>query len=313
MPHPRGQGLPAGRAPVKRRLTHTVTADQAGRRVDAVLRESLHLTGSVIRRIKWLPDGILLDGKKTFPNVLVSPGQVVDAAVDDPGREPLILAAPGPLDVVYEDDHLVVVNKQAGVLVHPVVPDQTDTLGNFLLWHYQSTGQAGALFHPVHRLDRGTTGLLVVAKHPSAQTMLKNQLHTPEFQRTYLALTVGCPHPPEGTVDAPIGRLQGSPIAHRVTPEGQRAVTHYAVVDAFQDLALVRLTLETGRTHQIRVHMAHLGYPLLGDFLYGAEDKDTIDRPALHSHTLSFRHPVTEEHMTFTQPLPEDMARLCGL
>ncbi len=295
---------------MERRLTHTVTPEQEGRRVDAVLRESLHLTGSVIRRIKWLPDGILLDGEKTFPNVLVKPGQVLDVAVDDPSRENIILAAPGPLDIVYEDDHLVVVNKQAGVLVHPVVPEQTDTLGNFLLWHYRSTGRTGTLFHPVHRLDRGTTGLLVVAKHPSAQTGLKNQLHTPDFRRTYLALTVGCPDPRSGTVDAPIGKAPDSPIAHQVTPEGQRAVTHYEVIQTFQDLALVRLVLETGRTHQIRVHMAHLGHPLLGDFLYGTEVKEVIDRPALHSHALSFRHPVTDERLSFTQPLPEDMAGL---
>ena len=158
---------------MSRRLTHIVTQDEDGVRVDAVLRHALGLTGSVIRRIKWLDDGILLDGQKTFPNVLVAAGQVLDVAVDDPQRKPNILPAPGPLDVVFEDDHLVVVNKQAGILVHPVVPEQTDTLGNFLLWHYQVTGQRDTLFHPVHRLDRGTTGLLAVAKHPSAQTALK--------------------------------------------------------------------------------------------------------------------------------------------
>ena len=178
---------------MSRRLTHIVTQDEDGVRVDAVLRHALGLTGSVIRRIKWLDDGILLDGQKTFPNVLVAAGQVLDVAVDDPQRKPNILPAPGPLDVVFEDDHLVVVNKQAGILVHPVVPEQTDTLGNFLLWHYQVTGQRDTLFHPVHRLDRGTTGLLAVAKHPSAQTALKNQLHTEDFRREYLAITVGTP------------------------------------------------------------------------------------------------------------------------
>lgn len=155
------------------RLRHTVTPAQAGLRVDTVLRETFHLTGSVIRRIKWLEDGILLDGKKTFVNVAVTPGQVLDVVVDDPSRESNILPAPGELNIAFEDEHLVVLDKQAGVLVHPVVPGQTDTLGNFLLWHYAQTGQAGTLFHPVHRLDRGTTGLMVVAKHPSAQTALK--------------------------------------------------------------------------------------------------------------------------------------------
>ncbi len=295
---------------MSRRLTHIVTQDEDGVRVDAVLRHALGLTGSVIRRIKWLDDGILLDGQKTFPNVLVAAGQVLDVAVDDPQRKPNILPAPGPLDVVFEDDHLVVVNKQAGILVHPVVPEQTDTLGNFLLWHYQVTGQRDTLFHPVHRLDRGTTGLLAVAKHPSAQTALKNQLHTEDFRREYLAITVGTPSPLAGTVNAPIAHAPDSPIAHRVDPNGLRAVTHYKTLRA-GPLSLVSLLLETGRTHQIRVHLAHIGCPIFGDFLYGTEDP-RISRPALHSHALTLRHPVTHAVTTFTQPLPEDMKVLLG-
>ena len=294
---------------MERRLRHIVTADQEGQRVDHVLREVFGLTGSVIRRIKWLDDGILLDGQKTFVNVLVTPGQVLDVAVDDPGREANILPAPGELDIVFEDEHLLILNKQAGVLVHPVVPEQTDTLGNFLLWYYNHSGQEGTLFHPVHRLDRGTTGLMAVAKHPSAQTALKNQLHTPDFRRTYLALTVGAPEPQNGTVDAPIQKDPNSAIAHRVHPEGLPARTHYETLSVHGDYALLRLVLDTGRTHQIRVHMAHIGHPLLGDFLYGAEDKDLIARPALHSYQLSFLHPVTGQRLGFTQPLPEDMAR----
>lgn len=292
------------------RLCHIITPAQAGMRVDAVLKETFHLTGSVIRRIKWLDDGILLDGKKAFVNITVSPGQVLNVVVDDPARQANILPAPGPLDIVFEDEHLVVLNKQAGTLVHPVVPGQTDTLGNFLLWHYQTSGQGGTLFHPVHRLDRGTTGLMVVAKHPSAQTALKEQLHTPDFRRTYLALTVGAPQPQTGTVDAPIQKDPASAIAHRVHPGGLAARTHYQVLSLHGPYALVRLVLDTGRTHQIRVHMAHIGHPLAGDFLYGAEDKDLIARPALHSHQLSFLHPMTGARLDFTQALPPDMARL---
>lgn len=293
---------------MSRRLTHIVTSEEDGTRVDTVLRRALGLTGSVIRRVKWLPDGILLDGQKTFPNVLVSAGQLLDVAVDDPQRKSNILPAPGALGIVFEDDHLVVLNKQAGVLVHPVVPEQTDTLGNFLLWHYQATGQAGALFHPVHRLDRGTTGLLVAAKHPSAQTVLKEQLHTDAFRREYLALTAGVPDPLDGVIDAPIAHAPDSPIAHRVDPMGLRAVTHYQTLRA-GELSLVALRLDTGRTHQIRVHLAHIGCPVFGDFLYGAEDA-RISRPALHSHKLSFRHPISGELLTFVQELPPDMAAL---
>lgn len=294
---------------MSRRLTYIVKPEEDGIRVDTVLRHALGLTGSVIRRVKWLEDGILLDGEKTFPNVLVRAGQTLDVAVDDPQRRSQILPSPGPLDILYEDDHLLVLNKQAGVLVHPIVPDQTDTLGNFLLWHYQTTGQTETLFHPVHRLDRGTTGLLVVAKHPSAQTALKNQLHTDDFRREYLAVTVGTPQPLEGVIDAPIAHAPDSPIAHRVDPDGLRAVTHYRTLRP-GPLSLVELCLDTGRTHQIRVHLAHIGCPIFGDFLYGAEESERISRPALHSHKLSFRHPVSKEMLTFTQELPPDMEAL---
>ena len=289
---------------MSRRLTHIVTQDEDGVRVDAVLRHALGLTGSVIRRIKWLDDGILLDGQKTFPNVLVAAGQVLDVAVDDPQRKPNILPAPGPLDVVFEDDHLVVVNKQAGILVHPVVPEQTDTLGNFLLWHYQVTGQRDTLFHPVHRLDRGTTGLLAVAKHPSAQTALKNQLHTEDFRREYLAITVGTPSPLAGTVNAPIAHAPDSPIAHRVDPNGLRAVTHYKTLRA-GPLSLVSLLLDTGRTHQIRVHLASIGHPLLGDTVYGAKKPVSgLAGQCLHARRLRFVHPSTGEIMGLECPLP---------
>ena len=154
------------------------------------------------------------------------------------------------------------------------------------------------------------SGLLVVAKHPHAQEQLKGQLHTPAFRRIYLAVCEGIPRPPEGCIDAPIGRVPGSLMARQVDPAGQPASTRYRVLRTGQGRALVELELDTGRTHQIRVHMAHIGHPLIGDFLYGTEDHSLISRPALHSARLSLRHPVTGEPMAWEQPLPEDMARL---
>ena len=193
--------------------------------------------------------------------------------------------------------------------VHPGPGHFSDTLGNFLVDYYEKTGQEGD-FHPVHRLDRGTSGLLVAAKHPHAQEVLKNQLHTPEFRRVYLAVCEGVPDPPSGVIDAPLGPRPGSLMEQMVRPDGRPARTKYGVLRRWGGRALVSLELETGRTHQIRVHMAHIGHPLTGDFLYGAEDRDLIPRPALHSGYLSFRHPITGENMQFSVPLPEDMARL---
>ncbi|WP_297719286.1 RluA family pseudouridine synthase [Intestinimonas sp.] len=295
-----------------RRLSLTVPPERAGQKVDTLLRKVLGLSGTVIRRIKWLEDGILLDGVRVFTSQRVEGGQVLTVRLSDPERRSGVTPAPGPLDIVYEDGDLLVLNKAPGVLVHPGAGHFPDTIGNFLLDYYDKAG-IEADFHPVHRLDKGTSGLMVVAKHPHAQEVLKNQLHTAEFRRIYLAVCLGGPAEEAGTVDAPIGMAEGSIVARAVRPDGLPARTHYQVLRRVGDRALVRLALETGRTHQIRVHMAHLGCPLAGDFLYGTEDKDLVPRPALHSSELTIRQPVTGEVLTFTCPLPGDMAHLIEL
>lgn len=292
-----------------RRVSLTVPPERAGQKVDTLLRKALGLSGTVIRRIKWLPDGILLDGERVFTSRRAEPGQVLTVRLSDPERRSGVVPAPGPLDIIYEDGDMLVLNKAPGVLVHPGAGHFDDTIGNFLLDYYDRTG-VEADFHPVHRLDKGTSGLMVAAKHPHAQEVLKNQLHTAEFRRIYLAVCLGGPAEEAGTVDAPIGMAEGSIVARAVGPDGLPARTHYRVLERRGDRTLVRLELETGRTHQIRVHMAHLGCPLAGDFLYGTEDRDLIPRPALHSSELTVRQPVTGETLTFTCPLPADMARL---
>lgn len=279
-----------------------------GQEVNTILRRTLHLSGTVLRRIKWLDDGITVDGKRVTVRHRVQVGEVLSVRLTDPVPTSGTVPTPGPLDIVWEDEDVVVVNKAPGVLVHPGHGHFSDTLGNFLMYHYQQTGQE-CDFHPVHRLDKGTSGLLVVAKHPHAQEQLKQQLHTPQFRRVYLAVCDGQPPTPVGTVDAPIG-LSADSMARAVCPQGQSARTHYRVLRAWDGGSLVELTLDTGRTHQIRVHMAHLGCPLTGDFLYGTQQPNQISRPALHSHQLSFTHPITGKHLAFTQPLPGDMAAL---
>ena len=179
-----------------------------------------------------------------------------------------MVPTPGPLDIVYEDGDLLVLNKAPGVTVHPGPGHYADTLCNFIAYYYRERGITADV-HPVQRLDRGTSGLMVVAKHPHAQERLK-----------------------------------------RVDPAGQAAVTRYRVLRTGRGRALVELELDTGRTHQIRVHMAHIGHPLTGDFLYGTEAHSLISRPALHSARLSLLHPVTGARMAWEQPLPEDMKRL---
>ena len=294
-----------------RYLTLTVTPELAGVEVNTLLRRVLGLSGTVLRRVKWLEDGVTVDGARVNVRYRVGEGQTLSVRLTDPappsGQRSLV-PAEGPLDIVYEDADLIVLNKAPGVLVHPGHGHLNDTLGNYLMQHYRQTGDESD-FHPVHRLDRGTSGLLVAAKHAHAQEKLKNQLHTGKFRRIYLAVCDGAPPELSGTVDAPIGPADSSPAARRVRPGGKPARTHYQVLRHWGPRTLVALELDTGRTHQIRVHMAHIGCPLTGDFLYGRPDP-LIDRPALHSARLELDHPITGERLAFSVPLPDDIQQL---
>lgn len=292
-----------------RYLTLNITPELAGLEVNTLLRRTLGLSGTVLRRVKWLEDGITLDGARVNVRVRAREGQTLAVRLTDPIPPAEPVPTEGPLDIDYEDADLVVLDKAPGVLVHPSHGHFDDTLGNFLMYHYKQTGDESG-FHPVHRLDKGTSGLLVIAKHPHAQERLKNQLHTGDFRRVYLAVCDGAPPQAAGVVDAPIGRVDGSLTQRAVRPDGQPARTHYQVVGRLGPRTLVELELETGRTHQIRVHMAHLGCPLTGDFLYGTENRALISRPALHSAALELAHPITGERLRFTAPLPADLAAL---
>ena len=292
-----------------RYLQFHITSELTGKTVDVLLRKHLALSGTVIRRIKWLEDGILVDGKRVTVRYRMAEGETLSVRLTDPASAEQPVPAEGPLDILYEDEDMVVVNKQPGILIHPSHGHFDDTIGNFLMCHWQQTGEDSG-FHPVHRLDKGTTGLLIVAKHPHGQEKLKNQLHTGAFRRRYLAVCEGHPEPDFGTIDAPIGMVDGSLMQREIRPDGQASRTHYRVLSAHGPRALVELELETGRTHQIRVHMAHIGHPLTGDFLYGTEDKSLIARPALHSWQVEIAHPITGEILHLSAPLPEDMKTL---
>jgi len=292
-----------------RRLVLPITAELAGIRVDTLLKKRLGLSGTVVRRVKWLPEGILVDGVRVNTRYCPSEGQILSVQLSDPERRSGIVPTPGPIDIVFEDEDVIVLNKAPGLSVHPGPGHFDDTLGNFLLHYYDQSGQ-DCDFHPVHRLDRGTSGLMVAAKHPHAQEVLKNQLHTDNFRRGYLAVCEGVPIPAQGTIEAPLGSKPGSLVEQTVRSDGKSARTHYRVLETKNGRTLLRLDLDTGRTHQIRVHMAYIGHPLTGDFLYGTEDRALIPRPALHSAYLSFQHPISGKKLNFSLPLPEDMAQL---
>ena len=289
-------------------ITRIIAPDEDGATVRHILRAGLHFSSHAVSRLTRAERGILVNGVRARTVDVLHAGDVLAVETGD-HRPPKVPVVPGPwpLPVVWEDGHLLVVNKPAGMTAHAsnFLPD-TPTVAGALAW------QRGTdfLFHPVNRLDKGTTGLMVVAKSGYVHDLLRRSLHTDRFRREYAAVCLGCPDPPRGTIDAPIGRDESSVIRRCVRPDGSPAVTHYEVLARGAGMALVRLRLETGRTHQIRLHMASIGCPLAGDWLYGTEDPALIPRPALHARALTLVHPVTGETLSLEAPLPPDMTSL---
>jgi 23S rRNA pseudouridine1911/1915/1917 synthase len=200
----------------------------------------------------------------------------------------------GELDVLFEDEHLIVVNKPAGIDTHPNTPDETDTMANLVAFHYQAEGESCRVLH-IHRLDRDTSGALIFAKHPLSKAILDRLLAERQIKRTYHALVHGRLKQKKGTISEPIGRDRHHNTRRRVSPSGQDAVTHYKVMEVRNPYTLIEVQLDTGRTHQIRVHMSHIGHPLAGDTLYGG--KPVFTRQALHAARISFPHPLTGERI----------------
>ena len=289
-------------------LVYTLPPEQNGATVRHILRAQLHFSSHAVSRLTRAETGILVNGVRARTVDLLHTGDVLTVETGD-HRPPRVPVVPGdwPLPVVWEDGHLLVVNKPAGMTAHAsnFLPD-TPTVAGALAWERGTD----FLFHPVNRLDKGTTGLMVVAKSGYVHDLLRRALHTERFHREYRGICLGCPRPERGTIDAPIGRDETSTVRRRVRPDGATAVSHYEVLKRHGDLTLVKLVPETGRTHQLRLHMASLGCPLAGDWLYGTEDPALIPRPALHSWGLRLFHPVTGEVLELTAELPEDMARL---
>lgn len=277
---------------------------------------------------------ILVNGKAVKSNYRVKPLDEISIVMDRPRYDFEIIAQDIPLDIVYEDDTLLIVNKPAGMVVHPGHGNYDGTLVNALAWHFRNNPNYDVndpRLGLVHRIDKDTSGLLVVAKTPDAKTHLGKQFFDKTTRREYVALVWGTPQPKEGTIVGNIGRNPSDRLQMAVFPpdseEGKHAVTHYSTIESFGYTSLVKCVLETGRTHQIRAHMRHIGHPLFADERYGGmqilrgerSSKYTqfvnncfkiCPRQALHARTLGFTHPVTGKAMDFEAPIPDDMAEL---
>ena len=293
---------------MERILNYHITEDADSLRVEQYLRRR-GFSYQNLTQLKKMPESILINGVWSYMRTPLHSGDILTVHIRETESSPNIPPVELPLDIVYEDEDIVVVNKPAGMPVHPSLNNYRNSLANALMYYYQQQGKP-FIFRCTNRLDRDTSGLTVIAKHMVSSSILSSMTARHEIEREYLAGVRGSVVPSSGTIDAPIGRTGSSLIERKIDFEhGERAVTHYHVVKEENGHSLVSLILETGRTHQIRVHMKYIGFPLVGDYLYNP-DMEYIQRQALHSCRLSFRHPITGKHMEFTADLPEDMGRI---
>ena len=289
---------------MNRVLTYEITAEQAGTKIGDFLRRAGY-SRHVIIHLKKTENGILLNGEWAYVGQFLKEGDHLEIRIIESESSEQIVPAELPLDIIYEDEDLLIINKPADMPIHPSINNYDNTLANALMWYYQQKGET-FVYRCINRLDRDTTGLLIVAKNMLSGGILSDMSKKREIHREYLAIAEG-EVPQEGVIDAPIARKEESVIERCVDFEkGDRAVTHYWRLDYRNGYSLVRLKLETGRTHQIRVHMKYIGYPLTGDYLYNP-DYRILDHQALHSWKLAFRHPVTGAQRPFTPDPPGNL------
>ena len=293
---------------MERILDYDITEEYDGLRISQFLdRQGFSLQNMTL--LKKMPENTLLNGKFVHLKERVTTGDHLRIHIQEEESSRKIPPVKLPLDIIYEDEDILVINKAAGMPIHPSQNNYENSMANGLAWYFKEKGQA-FIFRCANRLDRDTSGLTIVSKHMLSGNRISTMTANREIHREYLAICRGSLEPKEGVIDAPLGRKGTSIIEREVNFQtGESAVTHYQLVEERNGHSLVRLVLETGRTHQIRVHLKYLGCPLVGDYLYNP-DMEYIHRQALHAYRMTFVHPVTGETMDFTAPMPEDMKRV---
>lgn len=288
-------------------LSYQIDKDEHYDNVLHVLKEQFFLSDRLITKLKKA-NKIYLNSLPTYTKKSVTVGDTVSVLIDFEEDNSNIVASNIPLNIIYEDDYLLVLNKPANIAIHPSILHFYNSLSNGVKFYFDKLGLKKKI-RIVNRLDRNTSGIVIFAKNEYIQECLIKQMKTNEFKKEYLAIAKGILESKSGTLNFPIARKEGSIIERTVTSDGDSAITHYDVVKEFNNLSLVHIVLETGRTHQIRVHFSHIGHPILGDTLYGSPS-ELINRQALHSYKLTFIHPVTKKVLSLEVPLPNDIKNI---
>lgn len=284
---------------------YKVTEEDRNLEIKDIMRTHFDFSARLRNKIKR-EKLVTLNGEYTPGWITPSPGDVIKITLPD--EQSSFQPQSIPVFPVYEDDNLLVINKQPGITVHPTKGHPAGTIANALMYYMGQTNQSFKIRF-INRLDMDTSGLLVVAKNSYCQNDYTRQMKENLVQKRYTAIVKGLPASDSGTIDLPIGRPDPEDVRRGVMENGSPSVTHYKVIERFymSGYSLVELLLETGRTHQIRVHMSHIGHPVLGDWLYGGDNVNLIQRQALHAAKLSFTHPITKERLNLTAPLPDDI------
>ena len=292
---------------MQRTLNYTITAKEQLLTIEQFLRLQGY-SRHVISQLKHTENGILHNGNWARTTQTLQSSDTLTINIIENEASENIETINIPIHIVYEDEDLLVLNKPADMPIHPSQGNYLNTLANGVAYYFASQKQP-FIFRCINRLDRDTTGLLILAKHMLSGAILSQMMKERRISRTYLALVEGKP-PAQGTITAPIGRKPGSTIERLIDyKNGESAITHYKLLKTAYDHSLIQLQLDTGRTHQIRVHMNSIGHPLLGDTLYNPRTQ-LMKRQALHSQKLAFEHPITKDYMQFECPLPSDMCKI---
>jgi len=287
-------------------LTYNVEQEHQGLTVEAYVKQILQYSGRKIQKLTR-QKGILLNRKPVFLQKKVKRGDVIQIRVlEDQAYG--VLPQEGAIDILFEDSQVIVLNKPPQMLVHPAGQTLQGTLANYLAYYFQQKGEILTI-RPLHRLDRDTSGCIAFAKDDRTQSVLEQQIRLGCFKRSYYAVVQGTLEPPDGTIDLPLAVHPRLPNRRVVSEQGEKAVTHYKTIRRYPEMSLLELRLETGRTHQIRVHLAHLGHPIVGDAMYGKRSV-LINRQALHAQSLFFVHPADGRQIGVTAPLPNDIEKL---
>lgn len=288
-------------------LSYQIDKDEHYDNVLHVLKEQFLLSDRLITKLKKA-NKIYLNSLPTYTKKSVTVGDTVSVLIDFEEDNSNIVASNIPLNIIYEDDYLLVINKPANIAIHPSILHFDNSLSNGVKFYFDKLGLKKKI-RIVNRLDRNTSGIVVFAKNEYIQECLIKQMKTKELKKEYLAIAKGILESKSGTLNFPIARKEGSIIERTVSSDGDSAITHYDVVKEFNNLSLVHIVLETGRTHQIRVHFSHIGHSILGDTLYGSPS-ELINRQALHSYKLTFIHPVTKKELILESSLPNDIKNI---